>query len=277
MAQSLMCPNRNIKGEPCGECPDCRKNNAHTHPDLIEIGKNGIKVAVDDVRRVRDEAYLATNEAQNKVFLFHDAHKLNPESQNALLKILEEPPSHVKFILCTPSLSPILPTVRSRLYTVYEKTSDVDVLQNTLREIFPSLKPDMAKKIAVFATNYDIADIKAIDANLFSDAFELAYSFYSGETSNAILQFPKPKEKRESFIIYLQVFLLCLHEIMYTRMCSYPDPSALTHQQIDTCTPKMSSKRACILYTALENALDDASSIFNQNISAINARLCGII
>lgn len=98
----------------CGECSVCARTLRRTHPDVSLIVPEGAQILVDQVREVRTMAYRSPLEARTKVFIFEDAHRLNPAAANALLKVLEEPPGDVLFILMTSSPEDLLPTIASR-------------------------------------------------------------------------------------------------------------------------------------------------------------------
>ena len=100
-------------GKPCNNCTPCRKVFAGTHPDVITVTDPEHKnVAVKIVRQIRDDMFIRPNEAEKKIYIFPQ--DLGIEGQNALLKILEEPPSYGVFILLSNNPEMLLPTVRSR-------------------------------------------------------------------------------------------------------------------------------------------------------------------
>ena len=106
---------------PCGICRSCRKVKQGIHPDLVfvrrltdEKGKLKKKIQVDQIREISRDAWVLPNEAARKVYLIEEADLMNPEAQNAALKLLEEPPNDAVFLLCTVNPSLLLPTVRSR-------------------------------------------------------------------------------------------------------------------------------------------------------------------
>ncbi len=110
LGQAILCQDRD---KPCGTCPACRKVLHHNHPDFITVTDPEHKnVAVKIVRDIREDVFIRPNEADFKVYLFPQ--DLGIEGQNALLKILEEPPSYGVFLLLTDNPEKILPTVRSR-------------------------------------------------------------------------------------------------------------------------------------------------------------------
>ena len=101
---------------PCGVCPGCRKALAGAHPDVSEYGGDGTARSfhLETVLALRDDAYLLPNEAPRRVFILAEAQAMTERAQNALLKILEEPPSHVLFLLTCENRAQLLPTILSR-------------------------------------------------------------------------------------------------------------------------------------------------------------------
>ena len=114
LARAALCSGEGER--PCGVCPNCVKALAGSHPDLRVEGGSGAARSfhVDVVRSVRDDAFIRPNEAARKVFVLLEAQAMSEQAQNALLKVLEEPPPAVLFLLTVPSASMLLPTVRSR-------------------------------------------------------------------------------------------------------------------------------------------------------------------
>ena len=114
LARAALCSGEGER--PCGVCPNCVKALAGSHPDLrVEGGSGAARLFhVDVVRSVRDDAFIRPNEAARKVFVLLEAQAMSEQAQNALLKVLEEPPPAVLFLLTVPSASMLLPTVRSR-------------------------------------------------------------------------------------------------------------------------------------------------------------------
>lgn len=104
----------------CGMCAACKKAEANTHPDIItvepETGKKAI--SVDVIRKMREDAFILPNEADGKVYIIKQADTLQDYAQNALLKILEEPPKYVTFILLVSSKATLLETVLSRVSVI---------------------------------------------------------------------------------------------------------------------------------------------------------------
>ena len=105
---------------PCGVCRHCRKVMDGTHPDvsIIEPEKDKSEIYVAQIRQLRADAVVLPNEAERKVYIIRRAETMNPPAQNALLKVLEEPPSYCSFVLLTENSGALLQTVRSRCVEV---------------------------------------------------------------------------------------------------------------------------------------------------------------
>lgn len=115
LAAGLLCPQPN---GPCGVCPSCKRASAGSHPDLFWLKESepGKGVKLEQVRQLRAQSFLRPSEAPFKVFVIPQADRLNLPSQNALLKVLEEPASSVFVLLCE-NREAMLQTVRSRCKT----------------------------------------------------------------------------------------------------------------------------------------------------------------
>ena len=112
LAKAVNCEHP-VNGNPCNECPSCRGIEDGTVMDVVELdaaSNNG----VDDVRMLRDEAIFSPTTVRRRVYIIDEVHMLSKPAFNALLKILEEPPAHLMFILATTELNKVLPTILSR-------------------------------------------------------------------------------------------------------------------------------------------------------------------
>ena len=119
LAASAVCSSPT--GRPCGLCRHCRKAEQGIHPDIGFVeriiddeGKQKKEILVDQIRQLALDACVLPNEAEGKAYIIVDADTMNNNAQNAALKLLEEPPKGVVFILCASNMQKFLPTVRSR-------------------------------------------------------------------------------------------------------------------------------------------------------------------
>lgn len=112
LAKAVNC--RNMKdGNPCLECDVCRDADSGALTDIVEIdaaSNNG----VDDIRDLRDGAVYTPERGEYKIYIIDEVHMLSPSAFNALLKIMEEPPPYVKFILATTEIHKVPATIASR-------------------------------------------------------------------------------------------------------------------------------------------------------------------
>src|SRR3990167_2519816 len=112
-AKTLNCADKK-SNEPCNDCHYCLSANQGNLLDLIEIDAASNR-GIDEIRNLKDSALVAAPSGGYKVFIIDEVHMLTKDAFNALLKILEEPPAHVVFILATTEPHKILPTVLSRV------------------------------------------------------------------------------------------------------------------------------------------------------------------
>lgn len=102
-----------VNGDPCNECEICKGIDAGSVLDIVEIDAASNR-SIDDIRLLKDEANFTPSQARFRVYIIDEVHMLTIEAFNALLKTLEEPPEHVKFILATTEVHKLPATILSR-------------------------------------------------------------------------------------------------------------------------------------------------------------------
>ena len=112
LAKSLNCENA-VHGEPCGQCESCTQIDSGRYVDLLEIDAAS-NTGIDNIREVLENAQYAPTVGKYKVYIIDEVHMLSKSAFNAMLKTLEEPPEHVKFILATTDPHKVPITVLSR-------------------------------------------------------------------------------------------------------------------------------------------------------------------
>jgi len=132
-AKSLNC-DKGITDTPCGQCDTCIDIDQGRFVDLLEIDAAS-KTKVDDTREILDNVQYAPSRGRFKVYLIDEVHMLSRHSFNALLKTLEEPPEHVKFILATTDPQKLPITVLSRCLQFHLKALTVKQIEEKLAEI----------------------------------------------------------------------------------------------------------------------------------------------
>lgn len=159
LAQAFVCEGEN---KPCGRCSHCMKVGINSHPDVITVdpasqNEKTFKIAL--VREMKDDAYIIPNEASRKVYILKSADKMNVQAQNALLKLIEEPPSYARFILECESSSAMLETILSRV-SLFDLGADSDAVSDELRRKADDTAARLASAI-LKPTEYDFMKITA--------------------------------------------------------------------------------------------------------------------
>lgn len=150
LAAAAVCRGEN---KPCLACSACRKAMTDNHPDIITVTDPDHKaVAVKIVRQYRDDVYIKPNEADKKVYIFPQ--ELGTEGQNALLKILEEPPAYGLFLLLAENPQQILTTVRSRCTLLQMESLPEAQLLSQLQKQFPNADREQLQAAAERSGGY---------------------------------------------------------------------------------------------------------------------------
>ena len=146
LAKSLNCET-GVSSQPCGQCSTCLEVDDGRFVDLIEVDAAS-RTKVDDTRELLDNVQYSPSRGRYKVYLIDEVHMLSGHSFNALLKTLEEPPPHVKFLLATTDPQKLPVTVLSRC------------LQFNLKRLQPSqIEGQLAKILSAEGITFDAASL----------------------------------------------------------------------------------------------------------------------
>lgn len=137
MVKSLNCMAPQIDGEPCNKCENCLEIISGKNPDVVEID-GASNNSVDDVRNIKENISYSPIKSKYKVYIIDEIHMLSKSAFNALLKTLEEPPSHTVFILATTDPQKIPATVLSRCQRYDLKRLSLDDVAKQLSKILES-------------------------------------------------------------------------------------------------------------------------------------------
>jgi len=131
IARALNCIGPDGKGgptiEPCGVCEHCRAIAEDRHVDILEMDAAS-RTGIDDIRELTNQVRYRPTSARYKVFILDEVHMLSEKAWNALLKTLEEPPEHMKFVFCTTEIRKVPVTVLSRCQRFDLRRVEMDVL-----------------------------------------------------------------------------------------------------------------------------------------------------
>ena len=131
-AATLLCEKEGV--DPCGACISCRKAFADSHPDIIYVThEKPDLITVDEIReQVVETVDIRPYEGKYKVYIIDDAQKMNNQAQNALLKVIEEPPEYVVILLLATNSKMLLATIESRCIVIDMKMVPTDLIKDHL-------------------------------------------------------------------------------------------------------------------------------------------------
>ena len=191
LAKAVNCEHP-VDGNPCNQCAACRGIEDGSIMDVVELdaaSNNG----VDDVRMLRDEAIFSPTTVKKRVYIIDEVHMLSKPAFNALLKILEEPPEHLMFILATTELNKVLPTILSRCQRHSFRRLGSEVVAKRLAWVAEQehirLEPDAARLLGRLADGSmrdglslldQCSAAEAVDTRAVLEAMGLAGSYRTG-------------------------------------------------------------------------------------------------
>ena len=263
LASALMCESEN---RPCGTCNACRKIMAGTHPDFITVEDPEHKnVAVRIIREARESIFVRPNEGARKIYLFPQA--MGIEGQNALLKVLEEPPSYGVFIILSDNPENLLPTVRSRCTQLQLTAVEPKLLKPWLAAKFPNASAEALDAAIRRGGGYpgQAAQLLESGENLPPEVEAFVESFAARDTMGLVTTLvPMEKWKRDQA---LPVFTQWLEVLQEGLACRSGVPAA--SRAAKTLATARSAKD---LLAAVEN-LQKAIEYTQGNVSV--AAVCG--
>ena len=138
LAAAINCENRQSDSHslPCHECNTCRRIRENLFADLHFVRRDAKKmsIGVDEIHKMREDMILTSSESDYRIYVIEEAEKLTPQAQNAMLTVLEEPPSKVVIILLANEADKILTTVKSRAQSIAMQRFSESELLSYLRE-----------------------------------------------------------------------------------------------------------------------------------------------
>jgi len=146
--QMILCTGASPR--PCGECASCRKFLSGNHPDFYRYeGRSGANaIHIETVREVRADVYIRPNDGEYKVYLLPDAEDMTVSAANALLKVLEEPPTYAVFLLTASHPERVPLTVRSRCIRLEVYPLSFEETVEALRELLPEKEEQALRQAA---------------------------------------------------------------------------------------------------------------------------------
>ena len=195
--------------EPCLTCRDCSLISSNIHTDVVLYPKEGDAVKVDDIEDLIEQSYIKPLELDKKVFIITHAEKMNPQSQNKLLKTLEEPPKNVIILIGATSEYGLLPTVLSRV----KRLSIRDFSESELLEYFN----DESVQFAVSMCDGTVGDAKRLieDEKFVEIQKALLSVILDMKSSKEVLDYSiKITELKSDFSLILSVLEMLFRDLL---------------------------------------------------------------
>lgn len=263
IAKALNCTGLDGKGgptiHPCGVCENCKAIAAGRHIDVMELDAAS-RTGVDDIREILDGVRYKPTNARYKIYIIDEVHMLSKNAFNALLKTLEEPPSHVKFIFATTEIRKVPVTVLSRCQRFDLQRLSIEDLLKLFNKIIAAenLKAEdealhMIAKVAdgsardslslldqaislgagVIKTDIVKEMIGLADRN---QTFELFESLISGDTKESLLKLQTQYQNGANPTSLLQDLINITHLLAKTKLIpSFINDSSLSETERDFC------------------------------------------
>lgn len=265
LAAAMVCTGEK---KPCGVCSHCRKALSGNHPDITTVDDPEKRyVPVELVRQARADMFVQPNEAARKVYLFPRGQDMRIESQNALLKVLEEPPSYGVFLLLSENPEALLPTVRSRCVELKLQALDEATLMGALKRRCPDKDQEALTAAARQSGGFLGRAIELLEGQTGEDPRDEAFvQAFAAKDSYGLAQVlvPLEKSKRDVLIPILQQWCAIVQNALLQRSGGgMPTPAA----------KKLTAQRRSAELLKAAEALEKAAQYAQGNISP--GAICG--
>jgi len=289
LSAALNCENKGDASHqlPCRRCNSCRRIFDKNFADITTLSRQGGKatIGVDEVRLFREDMYLSPTESSFKIYVIEDADKLTPNAQNALLTVLEEPPTNVIILLLAESGDKILTTIKSRTQSIAMQRFDYGDMRRYLLKnsdkaaLYSKTEPEALDGIIMssdgrigqaLALLSDKESKKNQKSRAVTERIVRALGARSYiELYTAISELPT---SRAEFCEAVEEVMSAVRDITLIKL----DPTLplifyTSRETAKAIAAEMNTKRLITVYELLKDALDDASK--NVGISAITAGL----
>lgn len=244
-----------VEGNPCNICENCRLSLEEKTMDIVEMDAASNR-RIDDIRQLRESVVYPPANLKYRVYIIDEAHMITNEGFNALLKIMEEPPKHLIFILATTELEKIPPTILSRCQRYEFRRIEVYDIKSNIIKILLDLKIEMTEEgidlialkadgsmrdalssldqvLSLDKENYDLSDVEnVLGVAEQDDLAEIIEYLSTGDYKETLLSFNKAAKGKgaqstyEELIDYLQnLMMISLNMDQYMGKSSVEEQS----------------------------------------------------
>lgn len=251
---------------PCENCLNCQKIDKGIHPDVFKIFPAGKSqtIGVKEIEVVKHNIFVKPNDADYKIFLIYNAERMNVNSQNAMLKMIEEPPEDTFFVFTCENVQSLLPTVRSRVTAYRLSNADVGETKNELALRFGSENADKINRAAALSNgNIGLAISLCEDeetVEIYDDAERISLAICSKDKAELCLALGKYEKKKED-----AVRLITVVKQIFRDVCAHLSGSGILVSGNEDAVKRISS--FCSAKSALNvmSACDEFMSAVSGN------------
>lgn len=253
---------------PCGVCLPCRKVLAGIHPDVSVVDDPDHKqIPAERIRNARSGVFIRPNEGRRKVLIFPRAQDMNATGQNALLKLLEEPPAYAMFLLLAGAVEKLLPTIRSRCAVLRLSPLPDGLLRAELARRFPDAPPDRIEAALSGSGGFLGGAAAILEAEPLPQTPQFAKAYGEGDTLGLLSLFcSMEKFNRDRLLPIVQEFRrLIVEALLFRQGAAATSPDAMA----------VAARRTPQALLAAADALEEAAADCRANVNT--ATICAAL
>ncbi len=267
-ARAVNCLAPRVEDRPCGECRACRLQAAGRHPDLIHVAPEKDQIRVEQIRNLERQLALSPVEGRWKVGILERFDRANASSANALLKTLEEPPSHALLILTAESTENLLPTIVSRCQIIRLRPLPLAEVSRALQERWGAnpTRADLLARLSGGRIGWAIEALENPDLlvrreSFWQDMLEMASADYASRLDYA----GKLSERTELIPEWLDSWSGWWRDVLLLQS-DFPDGVASRDKREDLA--RIASRVSHEEATAFLSRLQEARKMLGTNVNA---------
>lgn len=268
-ASALLCEGEGEK--PCGKCHSCIQSASGNHPDLITVvHEKPTVISIEEIReQVTGTLGILPYQSERKIYLIGEAELMRPETQNALLKSLEEPPSYVVFLLLTTDASALLETIRSRAVLLSMQPVPDEEVAAWLRDQVHAPEDRIAASVAFARGNVGKARLLATNdeySHLMTDAMGLLKEISELDAAEISARIKGVSDAYKMGIgDYLDILAIWFRDVLLFKATS--DPNGLVLKEELNSVRQMASRATYEGINRILEALDKAGKRLRANVN----------
>jgi len=257
-----------------GHCLACKSTEDDLYPDILTIAPQGATIKIEQIREIQRDIRFAPKTGNYKVFIFDGAEKLTTQAANSLLKMLEEPPQHVIFLLLTAQFHSVLPTILSRCqHITFAPVSEQDIVDWLTNRGFPANKAMAAAVISGGIPGRAV--LWAEDGQVLRDqVFEYLETLQQSPPGHIWDTVAKLDLEREQLITIMEIISIVLRDCVVWKTTG--EPGLLLYQDCERRVTRLAQKVNLNEILAVSKEIEDLKRMVlgNANSRLVLEKLC---